>query len=510
MSMKIKQRLHNNTNDYLNIKRIFESNNNISLNSFPYESILKLNMKFYNTGLSIIIPCWNTQDIVFTLKSIELSTFNKKFHNLLEVIIVDDGSDIPVKQILSNKRFHLNTKLMRQKHLGRAYAINTGVSYASYENIIFCDSDIIFSPTTIEQLATRISVAHNSILFGFRSDVERPCSYYEFIKLFNKTPEFYEDNRFKYDFSKSWSTNMMQETNFLQSYPLKTNFWVSDEKTSIDDCWQSFRMVYGFLFTTTKTIFKTLGGFDERLSGWGWDDSIYCAKALSLGIPIIPVSAAYCSHIKHPYRTKDQWGECAKNFKIVKKTLNSNKYLHFDEIKDNRINYVQELKKKDSATCIYNYKENIIKSLKSNMFLFLYYYNIAEYKMAVEAITSETILSEEHLNLYLDCLIRLKDKIRFNKISSSNKKCSNCFNYYISEIFFNNNFNLQIPKNPSTNNFLYLYKISKKEHKRRGQAFYKEKLYYLAFKDYCASYLLGMKTSKPKILKLRNILMKNQ
>lgn len=505
--MKLKSSLLKNVNNYLNEALEFESKYNLSLNSEPYESILKINLNEYSTPISIIIPCWNTSDIIYTLKSIELSTFNKKFHDLLEIIIVDDGSDYPVKDLLSNKKFYLNIKLIRQKHLGRAYAINTGVYYASNEQIIFCDSDIIISPTTIEQLAIRSEFINNAILFGFRNDIDRPVSENEFIEYFNNTPKFYEDNRFKYDFSNSWSTNMMQETNFLQNYKLKNNFWVSDEKSSIDDCWQSYRMVYGFLFTTTKSMFNNLGGFDERLSGWGWDDSIYCARALSQNINIIPVTSAHCSHIKHNYRTKDQWGECEKNFKIVQKNLNANKILHFNEIDKERIEEITNLKKANKPQFVYNYKENIINTTSCCLKNFRYYYILGKYELAISYINNNDELQDEDLNDYIDCLIRLKNNDLFNKLPK--EKCNNCFNYYIGEIFFNNNFDIKIPKTSTTKNFIYLYKIPNSQHYQRGKKFYKQKLFYLAFKDLCASYFLGNKHSKKYILKLKNKKMQN-
>lgn len=505
--MKLKSKLYKNINNYTEIKANFEKKNRISFNSFPYESILQLDLKKCNIGISLIIPCWNTEDIIYTLKSIELSTFNKKFHLLLEVIIVDDGSDFPVQRLLTNKEFYLNIKLIRQKHLGRAYAINTGVFYASHENIIFCDSDIILSPTTIEQLAIRMPYSKNSILFGFRGDVDRPSTDQDFVKIFNNNPQFYEDNRFTYDFNNSWSTNMMQETNFLQSYNLKNNYWVSDEKTSIDDCWQSYRMVYGFLFTTTKTMFKNLGGFDERLSGWGWDDSIYCARALSQNVTIIPITAAFCSHIKHPYRTKDQWGECEKNFKIVKKNLNAKEILHFDCININRIEKITLLKKGRIPDFQFRYENNIKDLLNSDIFCFKYYYYIGEYKKAINSLTSTDFLTEEELNIYIDCLIRLQDKNKFNCLNK--EKCSNCFNYYIGELFFNSNFKINIPKTCSTKNFIYLYKMSCREHNRRGNAFLKQKMLYPALKDFCAGFLLNKRSNRHKIIKIKNILMNN-
>lgn len=506
--MKLKQRLYNNKNNYIISQQNFNKFYNLSINSFPYESILNLELQECNTPISIIIPCWNTEDIIYTLKSIEWSTFNKKFHKLIEIIIVDDGSNTPIKILLDKFKFYLNIKLIRQKHLGRAYAINTGVAHCTNENIIFCDSDIILLPTTIEQLVARMPFVKNNILFGFRNDITRDELINNFDNLFNSIPKFYEDNRFCYDFNNSWSTNMMQETNFLQNYNLKNNFWVSDEKKSIDDCWQSFRMVYGFLFTTTKSIFNKLGGFDERLSGWGWDDSIYCAKALSQNVNIIPVSAAHCLHINHLSRTKNQWDECKQNFKIVKKNLNANYLPSFNNIKDNRIEYITSLKKSKKTNYNYTYKTLILKALTTPLEKFRYFYNLGEFKKAISIINSTINLNTEDLNNYIDCILRTQNKELFNKLN--NKRCSNCFNYYIGQIFFYNNFDLSFPTVANSKNFFYLNIVSKQQHKKRGHAFLKQNMYFMAFKDYCASYVRGCKNCKSIILKIKNILLKNQ
>ena len=69
--MKLKNSLFKNINNYLEPESDFTNKHGLSISSEPYKSILNIDIKEYSTPISIIIPCWNTNDIVFTLKSID-------------------------------------------------------------------------------------------------------------------------------------------------------------------------------------------------------------------------------------------------------------------------------------------------------------------------------------------------------------------------------------------------------------------------------------------------------
>lgn len=72
---------------------------------------------------SVIIPVFNqTERLIFTLKALEKQTFKGNF----EVIVVDDGSSVPVENILYNTSFNYDLKIITQPNQGQAKARNTG------------------------------------------------------------------------------------------------------------------------------------------------------------------------------------------------------------------------------------------------------------------------------------------------------------------------------------------------------------------------------------------------
>ena len=86
---------------------------------------------------SIIIPVYNRPE---ELKELILSISKQSFKNL-EVIIVDDGSQISSIEIFQNFKKKLNISYFFTKNQGPALARNFGVKNANGEWIIFFDSD---------------------------------------------------------------------------------------------------------------------------------------------------------------------------------------------------------------------------------------------------------------------------------------------------------------------------------------------------------------------------------
>lgn len=74
-------------------------------------------------------------------------------HDRVEVIVVDDGGNSPLDEIVS--RFHgvLTLKLLRQENAGPAAARNRGVAEASGEFLAFTDDDCSPAPNWLRALA---------------------------------------------------------------------------------------------------------------------------------------------------------------------------------------------------------------------------------------------------------------------------------------------------------------------------------------------------------------------
>lgn len=111
--------------------------------------------------ISIIIPVYNHNKAL----NKALTSIAEQSYKNIEVIVVDDGSDIPVS-------FSDKYTLVRQNNLGAPSARNHGMSFAKGEYIIFWDADVIARFDFLEILYITLqknldaSFAYSNMHFG--------------------------------------------------------------------------------------------------------------------------------------------------------------------------------------------------------------------------------------------------------------------------------------------------------------------------------------------------------
>ena len=99
--------------------------------------------------VSIIVPVRNQQDYLTKLiSSLERSTYTS-----IEVIIVDDCSDPPIK---IPETILPTTILSNHKNNGKAYSVNRGAIIAKGRILIITDPDIIFEPNLVSLWASAL------------------------------------------------------------------------------------------------------------------------------------------------------------------------------------------------------------------------------------------------------------------------------------------------------------------------------------------------------------------
>src|ERR1051326_530010 len=100
-------------------------------------------------NVTIIIPTYNrhslAEECVVALD-----------HNEAEIIVVDDGSDMPV--MLSSKKCRL---VRHQRHRGRAAAINTGLKASTHPLVLIINDDIYASPDMVVRLVDEFGMHNN-------------------------------------------------------------------------------------------------------------------------------------------------------------------------------------------------------------------------------------------------------------------------------------------------------------------------------------------------------------
>lgn len=104
-----------------------------------------------SVDLSIIMPIYNYEDIIEgTINSVlaQKTRFN------YELILVDDGSNQPAKDILKKFESHSQVRIIYQENGGIGVARNTGLNHAVGKYIMFIDCDDTVHNDIVELLMT--------------------------------------------------------------------------------------------------------------------------------------------------------------------------------------------------------------------------------------------------------------------------------------------------------------------------------------------------------------------
>ena len=99
-----------------------------------------------NQLVSVIIPCYN--DYLYIEEAI--ASINNQTYTNIEIIIIDDGSNLKTKNVLKNL-VQNNLQLLTQENNGPSSARNLGIHNAIGNYILTLDADDLFAPTFIEK-----------------------------------------------------------------------------------------------------------------------------------------------------------------------------------------------------------------------------------------------------------------------------------------------------------------------------------------------------------------------
>lgn len=100
--------------------------------------------------VSIVIPAFNrVEPLRQTLQSAK--TAARALHEPVEIILVDDGSEPPLKSLLANSTDSEILRIIRQPNSGSIVARQTGLHAAQGEYVLFLDSDDLIAPEKLSR-----------------------------------------------------------------------------------------------------------------------------------------------------------------------------------------------------------------------------------------------------------------------------------------------------------------------------------------------------------------------
>ena len=113
---------------------------------------------------SIIIPTYARPERLATcLQSLALLDYPR---DRFEVIVVDDGSEMPIEPVVAPFRDQLALTLIKQPNAGPATARNTGAARARGKFLVFTDDDCAPALDWLKTLAARFATAPDCVIGG--------------------------------------------------------------------------------------------------------------------------------------------------------------------------------------------------------------------------------------------------------------------------------------------------------------------------------------------------------
>lgn len=276
--------------------------------------------------LSVIISSFNSDNtITKVLYSIESQELKKEQRQLLDVIIVDDGSDNRVQSIIEPhlKKFSFKPRVIRlENNQGLSSARNLGLRLSKYELILFIDSDVLLSKNYLLEHSIRLQLIPSAIFVSFKENVSSESELIKNQNIIRGLPlsTNINDKRLFRLIEKDtrWPNKITSEgvEELLSETTLFKNFGYG---RTINGCYDLPSMVIGHNMSMRKEVVRAVGGFSDKFLGWGLEDAFFGARVIAQGNFIIPVLTTSVYHIDHPSRsgsTEKQLQEHCRNTQV--------------------------------------------------------------------------------------------------------------------------------------------------------------------------------------------------
>lgn len=222
--------------------------------------------------VSVVVPAYNAPSLDLTLASLAAQDYPSE---LLEVIVVDDGSD-PAYE-LPSIRPRNTTVVTPSTGWGIANACNTGVAASTGEIIVRIDSDLVLAPDHIRQHLRWHDALPDVVTKGE----------IVFLHEWDLTPEAV--------FAKVSDGTVHDLTEFTET----SSQWVVAEYERTDDLNEGgprvFSILSGASISVSRKLFDAVGGFDANfLLG---EDTEFGYRLAQAGAVFVPARDALCYHL---------------------------------------------------------------------------------------------------------------------------------------------------------------------------------------------------------------------
>ncbi len=297
--------------------RIGNFSNDYSFHEKPYSDVVDKELlstdsiaeKKLFTPVSVVIPSYNSGETVGkTLLSINSQDLTDDQMKMVDVIVVDDGSKVAVKESISHIFGKLRFKctvIRLEQNLGLSSARNIGISASAAQNIIFIDSDVLLSKNYLREHAVRLSLIPNAVFVSFKKNIEKTDSIAKDLIIQNglEVPDTFNDLRVQRLINKdSLGLKDVLEDTYVEIL-CDSDYFKKFGYGRFIGIYDLPAMVIGHNFSLRRKIVEDTNYFSKNFVGWGLEDTYFGARVIANGNFVIPIISTGVYHINHAPRS---------------------------------------------------------------------------------------------------------------------------------------------------------------------------------------------------------------
>lgn len=328
-SQTLQSRLEGVSNDYSNTEMLYKSVTGANLLSKE-----RTKKSFLFAPMSIVVPAYNAnKTIAYVLAAIDSQDLTTRDKQKIQVIVIDDGSKVPVQEIIRDTKYSFDLNVVRlEKNQGLSNARNIGLSICHHGTVLFMDADILLSKTYLYEHNIRNQVIPNALFVSFRKNIgfDDPLLNLSTMKRGIENPNAIDDSRVFNQAKKEqagWGDanindrliELLDDTNYFKNYNYGNAVGVYDLPG----------VVSGHNISLRRENALSVRGFSTEFQGWGLEDKHFAAKVVSQGNYVNPVLNSSVYHIGYGPRGGDQdrkINELNKNYEAYQKLLQEGWY----------------------------------------------------------------------------------------------------------------------------------------------------------------------------------------
>lgn len=256
--------------------------------------------------VAVVIPVYNRVEL---LARTVAGLVHQCFDGDLQVVVADDGSDEDVAAALRPMEGLLNITLVRREHegYGAGQARNLGARTCDAEVVVFVDADCVPDPELVSRHAAWHSSAANLVVIGGRHPldttdvtVERLLGGALALRQLAGLPS--EDDS---------SPSSAEDVAAFQPSDWRRLLYRRTARLRRGD--EAYRSLVSSNFSVRRSVFLSVGGFDEEFERWGGEDTELGWRLAAAGCFFVPEDRAINYHQIQEDAGPEAWREDARS-----------------------------------------------------------------------------------------------------------------------------------------------------------------------------------------------------